>query len=111
MFRQTILAIGTLLSCASAEPLATITEKVFFDVQIGEKTGVSWKKGESKGNDDGGRITFGLYGDVVPKTVENFSKLCTGEEGVGTMGKPLTFENTPFHRIITGFMAQGGDNT
>ena len=97
MFRSTLLALGSLLSCASAEPLATVTEKVFFDVEIDGKSA--------------GRITFGLFGDEVPKTVENFSKLCTGEAGVGQSGKPLHYENSSFHRIITGFMAQGGDFT
>jgi cyclophilin family peptidyl-prolyl cis-trans isomerase len=57
------------------------------------------------------RISFELFQDVVPKTVENFRALCTGEKGVGSSGKPLHFKNSIFHRIIPGFMAQGGDFT
>ena len=47
------------------EPQAKVTNKVFFDVEIGGEVA--------------GRIEMGLFGDVVPKTVENFRVLCTGK--------------------------------
>jgi cyclophilin family peptidyl-prolyl cis-trans isomerase len=75
--------------------LSAITHRVYLDVDI-----------------DGqhlGRIVLGLYGGVVPKTADNFRALCTGEKGNGTRGKPLHYKGTPFHRIIPGFMIQGGD--
>lgn len=53
-----------------------------------------------------GRLEFELFADVVPRTAENFRCLCTGERGKG-----LHFEKSVFHRIIPGFMAQGGDIT
>lgn len=58
-----------------------------------------------------GRLNFVLFNNVVPRTAENFRALCTGEKGTAKSGKPLHFKNSTFHRVIPGFMLQGGDFT
>jgi len=48
-----------------------------------------------------GDITVELYADKVPLTVENFVNLA----------RAGFYDGTTFHRVISGFMAQGGDPT
>jgi peptidylprolyl isomerase len=49
-----------------------------------------------------GTIAAELYGSDVPITANNFADLCSNKHGYG-------YDGTPFHRIIPGFMMQGGD--
>merc|ERR1712060_613806 len=70
---------------------------VFLELQIGDEAA--------------GRIEVELFAKICPKTAENFRCLCTGEKGDGASGKPLHFKGSKFHRIIPGFMCQGGDFT
>lgn len=48
-----------------------------------------------------GKIVFQTYNDDAPKTVENFI----------TLAKKGFYDNLIFHRVIKGFMIQGGDPT
>ncbi len=48
---------------------------------------------------DQGELVIRFWPDVAPKTVENFQKLANEEY----------YDGTAFHRIINGFMIQGGD--
>mmetsp|Transcript_11332 Transcript_11332/g.16690 ORF Transcript_11332/g.16690 Transcript_11332/m.16690 type:complete len:407 (-) Transcript_11332:306-1526(-) len=68
----------------------------------------------------GNRIIVKLYWDVSPLACENFATLCTnGGVGlggkkpkpapVGDSGKPLTYRDSTVHRVVPGFIMQGGD--
>ena len=57
-----------------------------------------------------GRVVCELFADVVPKTAENFRALCTGEMGRSReTGLGLWYGGSAIHRIVPGFVAQGGD--
>lgn len=90
-----------LLGCtgvrAASPASAEVTSKVFFDITID--------------GEPAGKIVMGLFGKDVPKTAENFRALSTGEKGTGKSGKPLHYKGSIFHRVIPGFMLQGGDFT
>ncbi|XP_011788396.1 PREDICTED: peptidyl-prolyl cis-trans isomerase A-like [Colobus angolensis palliatus] len=77
-------AVGSPVLSAVANPT------VFFDIAV---------DGEPLGH-----VSFKLFADKFPKTAENFHALSTGEKGFG-------YKGSCFHRIIPGFMFQGGDFT
>ena len=90
MDRRTFLAtiaIGTLMSDAvpnpsAAQPAEDPQNTVYMDVKYG-------------------RVVIRLRPDLAPKHVERVKLLCSEH----------FYDGTPFHRVIDGFMAQGGDPT
>ena len=51
-----------------------------------------------------GDIVIELFPNHAPKTVANFVELATGEKSNANL-----YDGTVFHRVIDGFMIQGGD--
>eukprot|EP00903_Cladosiphon_okamuranus_P008542 g8201.t1 len=80
------------ISASGLPPASGSGPTCFMDIEVG---------GEAIG-----RLVFRLFADKTPKTAENFRALCTGEKGRG-----LRYEGSAFHRIIPGFVVQGGDFT
>lgn len=61
-----------------------------------------------------GDITIELFPHHAPKTVENFIGLATGvkewtDPRTGNKTHEKLYDGTVFHRVISGFMIQGGD--
>ncbi|KAG5187987.1 peptidyl-prolyl cis-trans isomerase 11 [Tribonema minus] len=78
---------------AVAEAVDRGSPVVFMDIAIG--------------GTEMGRIKIELFADVCPKTAENFRQFCTGE--FKRQNLPVGYKGAPFHRVIKGFMIQGGD--
>ena len=62
-----------------------------------------------------GRLECKLYADKAPLTVANFVGLARGERpfwdaNQGAWVKRPLYDGTTFHRVIRGFMIQGGDH-
>eukprot|EP01080_Neovahlkampfia_damariscottae_P005066 gene5066-8666_t len=64
-----------------------ITDLIYFDLNYDSKPY--------------GRLVIGLYGTIVPKTVENFKQLALRKEN--------GYTNTKIHRMIRDYIIQGGD--
>ncbi len=74
------LSVDALLSQQTLEPINNMNPKATFNTNFGP-------------------ITLELFADSMPVTTDNFIKLA--EEGF--------YDGTKFHRVINGFMIQGGD--
>src|SRR5256885_9000152 len=81
MFRHLIACVATALAVAAA-PAFAANPQVELDTTAG-------------------KIRLELYPDAAPKTVENFLAYVKGKQ----------YDGTQFHRIIDGFMIQGGGFT
>jgi cyclophilin family peptidyl-prolyl cis-trans isomerase len=87
LFSQPEPAVAAYIDPAISPP--TITDKVYLDVEFVSNDSIKKKSG---------RIVLGLYGQTMPKTVQNFVTLCSTNAYAGTT----------FYRIISEYSIQGG---
>jgi peptidyl-prolyl cis-trans isomerase A (cyclophilin A) len=120
----TILAAGMLAGSAYADVAPPHTVVVAPDAPLAPSvslpqalTGVKGKgkliaKLDVESGDLKGTFTCELFDDKAPKTVANFVALARGLQPwrkEGKVGKRPLYDGTIFHRVIPGFMIQGGD--
>jgi len=94
-----IFALGLLaglLSLQAAEPKTDADKKESASIKSEEKSDA---KEVAVMKTTEGEMVLEFWPDVAPKTVENFKKL----------SRNGFYDGTAFHRIIKGFMIQGGD--
>ena len=85
MYRRTLMASGIALAVAPAfaqTPAPDLENTLYLDLKQG-------------------RVVIRLLPEVAPATVAQ----------IKTLARQGFYDNTPFHRVIEGFMAQGGDPT
>ncbi|KAI1285246.1 Peptidyl-prolyl cis-trans isomerase 6 [Halotydeus destructor] len=85
-----VVVAATLISVQAEKKPIDVTHKSIFDV--------------SQGGKPLGQITIGLFGKLVPRTVQNFATFSSAQ---GYQG--LSYAGSKFHRVIPNFMIQGGD--
>ncbi|EAN32334.1 Peptidyl-prolyl cis-trans isomerase B [Theileria parva strain Muguga] len=96
--KSALVKLLLVISCAvcrkpkPVEPSHPVTHHVHLEVQTDEKAPET--------------LIVGLYGNLVPKTVNNFIALC---EGTKIEDKHYSYVDSAFHRVIPNFMVQGGD--
>ena len=64
-----------------------------------------------------GRLIFTLFDEAAPRATDNFRALCCGtvvtvqskEDGSKPQSVFLHYKGSRFHRVVPGFMCQGGD--
>lgn len=99
----TFLFLGQSVEAIENPGAPEVTKKVFFDMKQGDNVL--------------GRIVIGLYGNAVPKTADNFYRLSVGIKkgdklpNDRTADEDFGYKGSAFHRVIAGFMIQGGDFT
>jgi len=118
VFVGVVATFLTLLSAACSEKKTAVKNAP----GPSEESKLSWTQRAAKGEEiyvhmktSLGDIILKLFSKDAPKTVENFVGLASGEKrwtnpatGQEEEGKPL-YDGTVFHRVIPGFMIQGGD--
>eukprot|EP00574_Skeletonema_japonicum_P005448 CAMPEP_0201722960 /NCGR_PEP_ID=MMETSP0593-20130828/7151_1 /ASSEMBLY_ACC=CAM_ASM_000672 /TAXON_ID=267983 /ORGANISM="Skeletonema japonicum, Strain CCMP2506" /LENGTH=416 /DNA_ID=CAMNT_0048213983 /DNA_START=141 /DNA_END=1391 /DNA_ORIENTATION=+ len=105
--------------------LSRIKDSLLMDHEWGTKAEGGESSIVTKLPQCGSRVIFRLYWDVAPLACENFASLCVNGGNsldvcsnnakkpkpapIGESGKPLTYRSSIIHRVVPGFIVQGGD--
>ena len=106
--------------------LSRLPELISTDHEWSTKTAAAQSSVVTKPPAYGNRIVVKLYWDIAPLACENFATLCANGSSsassssggksekvkpppIGESGKPLTYRGSTVHRVIPGFIMQGGD--
>lgn len=106
IFTKTVLILGVLTTLTKCQSSVLTEQELAYlgdDPEVTHKVTFEMSHKKTAGEHEVfGSLTFGLFGTVVPKTVENFVHLANMTHGFG-------YHEMIFHRIIDNFLIQGGD--